>query len=214
MLEYIRSSAQSFGVKLAFGVIILVFVFWGIGNFNDRDYSNVVAVVNGEPIVAMEFEKAYQNAEEYMLRNNPGLTREDLIKNHLGREVLREMIQDLLLTQEAKRAGIAVSPLELRREVGKIKAFQNDQGKFDPEVYKRVLAARRMSPADYEKELSGQMTREKMYALLTAPVWIDPEAAQRMFNFLREKRIVNYYFTPAARYAGKAKIDEKEARAW
>ena len=37
MLDYIRSNAQSFGVKVAFGVIILVFVFWGVGSFNDRN---------------------------------------------------------------------------------------------------------------------------------------------------------------------------------
>ena len=36
MLEYIRSNAQSFGVKLVFGVIILVFVFWGVGSFSDK----------------------------------------------------------------------------------------------------------------------------------------------------------------------------------
>ncbi|MBD5608547.1 MAG: peptidylprolyl isomerase [Desulfovibrio sp.] len=214
MLEYIRSSAQSFGVKLAFGIIILVFVFWGIGNFNDRDYSNVVAVVNGEPIVAMEFEKAYQSAEEFMLRNNPGLTREDLVREHLGREVLRDLIQETLLAQEARRTGLTVDPIELRKEVEKIQAFQNDQGKFDPEVYKRVLSAQRMTPAEYEKGLSNQILREKMFTLLTAPVWIDPEEAARMFNFLREKRIVNYYFIPASRFDGQVKIDEKEARAW
>ena len=84
MLEYSRTSAQSFGVKVAFGVIILVFVFWCVGNFNDRDYSNVVAVVNGQPILAQEFERAYRNAEEYLLRTNPGLTREQLIRDHLG----------------------------------------------------------------------------------------------------------------------------------
>ena len=32
MLDLIRSNSQSFGVKLAFGIIILVFVFWGIGS--------------------------------------------------------------------------------------------------------------------------------------------------------------------------------------
>ncbi len=30
MLEVIRSNAQSWGVKIAFGIIILVFVFWGV----------------------------------------------------------------------------------------------------------------------------------------------------------------------------------------
>lgn len=214
MLEYIRQSAQSFWVKVAFGVIILVFVFWGVGNFNDRDYSNVVAVVNGEPIVALQFEKAYQNAEEYILRNNPGMTREQLVKQHLGRQVLRDLIQQTLLAQEARRAGIEVTPHELRLAVGQMDAFKNDQGQFDPEAYKRVLAARRMSPAQYEKELADNLLREKIFALVTSPVWVDPAEARHRFQFLRERRIIDYLFVPAADFTGKVRLSEADIRAY
>ena len=36
MLDYIRSNAQSFGVKVAFAIIILVFMFWGVGSLTDE----------------------------------------------------------------------------------------------------------------------------------------------------------------------------------
>lgn len=214
MLEYIRSSAQSFGVKIAFGLIILVFVFWGVGNFNDRDYSNVVAVVNGEPIVALEFEKAYHNAEEYLLRSNPGLTREQLAKQHLGRQVLRDLIQETLLAQEARRAGVTVSPLEMRNAVGQIKAFQNDKGEFDPESYKRVLQAQRLSPAQYEKNLAEQLLRDKMFALVTASAWVDPDEALHRFNFLRERRLIDYLFFPATDLKSKVSVTDADIQAY
>lgn len=214
MLDYIRSSAQSFGVKIAFAIIILVFVFWGIGNFNDRDYTNIVAVVNGQPIVAMEFEKAYRNAEEQIMRANPGITRQDLEKRHLGRSVLQELIQETLLAQEAARAGVSVSPIELRRAVGGIKAFQNDKGQFDPDAYKRALAAQRMSPAQYEQLLANDLLREKMFSLVAGSVWTDPADARNMFDFMRERRKASYIFLPASSYVGKASIKPEEARAW
>ncbi|MBO5491356.1 MAG: SurA N-terminal domain-containing protein, partial [Desulfovibrio sp.] len=131
MLEYIRSNAQSFGVKLAFGVIILVFVFWGVGSLNEGDSVNLVATVNGDAITAREFEMAYRRAEEAVLRQNPGLPR-DRFKQELGRQVLRGLVEQTLLRQEAARVGLAVTPLELRAAVGQIKAFQNDKGQFDP----------------------------------------------------------------------------------
>lgn len=214
MLEYIRQSAQSFWVKAAFGVIILVFVFWGIGNFNDRDYTNVVAVVNGEPIVALQFEKAYHNAEEYLLRNNPSLTREQLVKQHLGRQVLRDLIEQTLLAQEARRAGIEVTPHELRLAVSQMDAFKNDKGQFDPEAYKRVLAARRMSPAQYEKELADNLLREKVFALVTAPAWVDPAEAQHRFHFLRERRDIDYLFFPASAFTGKVQVADADVKAY
>ena len=214
MLEYIRTSAQSFGVKVAFGVIILVFVFWGVGNFNDRDYSNVVAVVNGQPILAQEFERAYRNAEEYLLRTNPGLTREQLIRDHLGRTVLNDLIRQTLVLQEAERAGITVTPLELRQAVGKIRAFQDDKGRFDPDAYTRVLAAQRKSPAQYEKELADELLAGKIYALVTAPAWTDPDEARHRYDFLRERRSVDYIFVPAQRFADKVEVTDAEAQAW
>ncbi|MBD5626089.1 MAG: peptidylprolyl isomerase [Desulfovibrio sp.] len=214
MLEYIRTSAQSFGVKVAFGVIILVFVFWGVGNFNDRDYSNVVAVVNGQPILAQEFERAYRSAEEYLLRANPGLTREQLIRDHLGRTVLNDLIRQTLVLQEAERAGITVTPVELRHAVGKMRAFQDDKGRFDPEAYTRVLAAQRKSPAQYEKELADELLAGKIYALVTAPAWSDPDEPRRRYDFLRERRSVDYIFVPAGRFLDKVTVSDAEAQAW
>lgn len=214
MLEQIRGSAQSFGVKIAFGLIILVFVFWGVGNFNDRDYTNVVAVVNGQPIVAMEFEKAYQQAEDYIMRSNPGVTREQLAQQHLGRQVLRDLIQQTLLLQEADRSGVHVSPVEMRRHVDAIKSFQDENGRFSPEIYKRVLAAQRITPAQYENELRDQLLQEKLYQLVTAPVWVDPDEALNRFNFLRETREIDYIFIPAKDFLEKAAVDEKAIRDW
>ncbi len=92
MLEYIRSNAQSFGVKLAFGIIILVFVFWGVGSLNEGDTVNLVATVNGDAITARDFEIAYRRAEEAVLRQNPGLGREQF-KQELGRQVLRGLVE-------------------------------------------------------------------------------------------------------------------------
>lgn len=214
MLEYIRTSAQSFTVKVAFGVIILVFVFWGVGNFNDRDYTNVVAVVNGQPILAQEFERAYRNAEEYLLRANPGLTREQLTREHLGRSVLNDLIRQTLVLQEAQRAGISVTPLEMRQAVGKIPAFQDDKGRFDPAAYTRVLAAQRKTPAQYEKELADELLATKIFALVTAPAWSDPAEARRRYDFLRQRRSVDYIFVPASRFAGKTAVTDAEAQAY
>lgn len=212
MLETIRNGAKSFWVKAAFGIIILVFVFWGIGNFNDRDYSNVVAVVNGQPIVAIEFEKAYRSAEEQLMRQNPGITREQIEKSHLGRQVLNDLIQQTLLEQEAQRVGVAVSPLELRKQAEGIKAFQDEQGKFDPGAYTRILEAQRMSPAEFEKNLTSDILRGKVYEMVTGPVWMDADEARRRYDFIRERRVLDYIFLPAGDFVKEVVIKPEEAR--
>lgn len=214
MLEYIRDKSQSLGVKLAFALIILVFVFWGVGNFNDRSAGTLVAVVNGDAITMREFEFAYRNAEENLLRSNPSLTREQLKEQQLGRQVLRDLVTQVLLSQEAARTGVTITPLELRMAIGGIKSFQNENGQFDPDVYTRVLAAQRLAPAQFEQDTARDMLRQKIYALVTAPAWADPAEAQKRFEFLREKRDVDYIFIDSAEFASSIKPTEEEVAAY
>lgn len=174
----------------------------------------MAATVNGEPITARDFEMAYRNAEESLLRNNPGLTREQLKAQQLGRQVLRDLVTQSLLRQEAARMGISVSPLELRLAVGQIKAFQNDKGDFDPAAYKRVLQAQRLSPADFEQETSADLLRRKLFALVTAGAWTDPAEARQRYNFLRQKRTVDYIFLPASNFMDKVKPTDAQAQAY
>ena len=214
MLEYIRDKSQSLGVKLAFALIILVFVFWGVGNFNDRSAGTLVAVVNGDAITMREFEQAYRNAEENLLRSNPGLTREQLKQQQLGRQVLRDLVTQTLLSQEAARTGVTITPVELRVAIGNIKSFQNEKGQFDPDVYSRVLAAQRLAPAQFEQDTAREMLRQKIYAMVTAPAWADPAEAQKRFEFLREKRDVDYIFINEADFASSVKLSDEDVAAY
>lgn len=213
MLEYIRSNAQSFGVKLAFGVIILVFVFWGVGSLNEGDSANLVALVNGEAITARDFELSYRHAEESMQRSNPGIPR-DQFKRELGHQVLRQLVGEALLRQEAARAGLSVTPVELRAAVGQIKAFQDGKGQFDPAAYKRVLDMQRTTPAQFESEMAGDLLRQKLSALLTAGAWVAPGEPRARYDFLREQRAVEYIFVPAARFMDDARPAAGEVEQW
>lgn len=197
MLDIIRSNAQSFWVKVAFGVIILVFVFWGVGSFTDSGYVNVLGTVNDEPITYQQFEESYRLAEQEVSKSQgkQALTSEQ--KTQLGRQVFQNMVSEILINQEAKRIGLDVSPYELRVYVGALQIFQNDKGQFDPEVYKKVLAARRQSPASFEADLSRRILQDKIVMYVTAGSWTDSVEARNRFAFLRQKRVVDYVYLPS-----------------
>ncbi len=198
MLDYFRSNAQSFGVKCIFGLIILVFIGWGVGSFTDRSAGNVVATVNGEPITVNEFERAYQQAESEAVTRNPSLTREQLAASGLGENVLRDLVQQLLLQQTAVRLGLDATPLEMRQLAEGIPAFQNEQGRFDPARYEQVLNRRHMGMAEFERDLANQIRRDKILSILQDAAWTDPAAAKRHYDYLRQKRQVSCLFLPAS----------------
>ena len=74
MLDGIRANAQSWGVKLAFGIIIIVFVFWGIGSYTGP--KGYVATVNDMHITEIEFQKVYGSMEQNLRASYPDLTPE------------------------------------------------------------------------------------------------------------------------------------------
>ena len=205
MLDQIRSNSQSFGVKLAFGIIILVFVFWGIGSLTDTGSINVVAMVNNQPITFQQFETAYRQAEEQENSQNPGRRWSAEEKRELGRNVFRSLLFKELVIQEAQKNNFSVSPLELRDYVETVPAFRNDAGKFDPQIYKDVLARQRMTPAQFEDSLRRDLLSQKMMAFAMGGVWADPMEARSRFNFLYQNRTVEYVFLSAEESAASYK---------
>ncbi|MDR1686250.1 MAG: SurA N-terminal domain-containing protein, partial [Desulfovibrio sp.] len=113
MLDAIRDKAQSWAVKVIFLIIIVVFVFWGVGSFNSAG-SGTAAVVNGESISLHDYEKALRAFGESERRNNPDIFKDEAVFKQFKRTVLSEMILSLLRRQEAERIGLSVSDYELK----------------------------------------------------------------------------------------------------
>lgn len=201
MLDIIRNNAKSLGVKIAFGIIILVFVFWGIGNMQDAGSTSVIATVNGQNILFQDYYQAYRTAADTIRQRNPKISREDLKQMHLGDQVLRDLIMETLLKQEADRTGLAVSAPMLQRYITALPVFHNESGAFDPETYKRILAAQRTTPAKFEENIRTMLLQQKLMNDVTRSAWVTPEEARAIFNFTAEQREVEYLLFKAADYA-------------
>ena len=210
MLDFIRSNAQSMGVKLIFGLIILVFIFWGVGSITDTSGGSVVAVVNGDGISVGAYQRTYQQQVEAIQRSNPGITREQLAKQNVGGRVLNVLILQKLLEQEAARMGISVSALEMRQAVEKVDAFKNKDGVFDPELFRRMVENSYGSVAAFEQQLRDDILESKLSDLVRAGTWSNSEESRANFEYMRQKRNVSYAFVPASRYVSEVKLTDKD----
>ena len=210
MLDFIRSNAQSVGVKLIFGLIIVVFIFWGVGSLTDTSSGSVVAVVNGDGISIGRYQKAYQQAVESLQRQNPGMSREDLARQNVGQMVLQALIMQTLLAQEATRLGISVSPQEMRQAVEAVDAFRNSKGEFDPALFKSAVERAYGSVTAFEDMLREELLRNKLEALVAAGVWSNMDESLAFYQYLRQKRAVSYAFIPASRFAAEIKVSDED----
>ena len=150
MLGWMRRQTKSWFVYLAFGIIIIVFVFfYGYGG-QETSGQGVAAEVNGQKITRTQYERNYENLllMSRNLYNKTSFTEEEL--KQLRQRALDDLIERTLILQEAERLGIAVSSQETRREIAQNPAFQRG-GRFDKTLYLRQLSASRMTPSDFEK---------------------------------------------------------------
>ena len=201
MLDGIRNNAQSWGVKIAFGIIILVFVFWGVGSYTGP--KGLVATVNGKNITEVDFQRAYAQMEDNIRRSAPNLTPEMMEGLQLERRVLDQLVQEKLIESEAERAGLTVSPFELRALIQQLPFFQKD-GKFDPETYKALLKNNGLTPQKFEADQAKTLLPAKLQRLVAASAYVSPASARALFDYAAERRTVDYILFPAAKHKDMA----------
>jgi len=212
MLDYIRANAQSWGIKAAFGIIILVFVFWGIGRMHSTP-PTVAAIVNDETIHAQDLAREMQRMEESIRSNYPNVTSDQLRALNLQQQAEQMLIAGALLRHEAKRTGFSVSPLELRKTIEKNPIFQNEKGEFDSKTYLHVLELQRTTPGSYEGRMRQELLVQKLHNAITASVGVSEAEARMIFDFSQERRQVSYLLFPFGDYLGKVTLGEDEIRA-
>ncbi len=209
MLDIIRVRAQSWGVKVIFGIIILVFIFWGVGSMTGGT-AHTVATVNDQAISAQEYSQELQRQFATFRQQMPELAGNPIMAEGLKNEVLQLMITSAIKQQEAKRLGIIVAPHELLAMIGKIGLFQDSAGKFDKTKYAEQLAARKIVPGDFEESYKKQIAEEKLQAYIALTVDVPEAEARNYFNFSLEKRKAEYLLFPVEDYKSKVTLADAD----
>lgn len=164
MLEIMRSH-KFFTVFLLSAVtimIIVTFVFWGIGP-QDTHSNEIVAQIEKEKITQEEFWRVYENADRYYRETYK--TEEEMKKLNLKDKVLNDLVEDRVLMIAAERNKIKVTDDELKEAIKSNPLFQKD-GVFDGDVYLRALSINRMTPQMYENSIKQEIMLNKMHQLI------------------------------------------------
>lgn len=211
MLDKMRQNAEGWAIKALFGVIIVVFIFFfGAGGLKERG-DPIMAYVNEAPITAVEFQRRFEDFREAMRRQG-SVTAEDLQNPQIKQGIFGEMVSERLIDLEARKLGITVSEAEVRAGIAQNPMFQNMQGAFDPELYRRLLAHNRMLPAQYEETFRGQLLVRKVQGLVGLPGLATETEARGVFDWAREKITIDYILVSSDDFMAKAKVTEEEAQ--
>ncbi len=201
MIRSIGKFSKSILVKIFVGIIILPFIFWGMGDVFRGGNQNVVASVESEKISSKEF-------INYLNRLNISETDFKNIKStNLVEKVLNEYIGRKLVNLEFERLGIYVSDQSLREIIKNDRTFfKND--KFSRTEYEKFLLKSSMSAPMFEANLAEQEKRRQLLTFLSGGIKIPEFLIQKEFQ--KENQIKTIKYLDLNNFYKKDKPKEEE----
>ncbi|GAB6191275.1 peptidylprolyl isomerase [Desulfocastanea catecholica] len=214
MLQILRKKAQSTFIQIIVVIIALVFIFWGVGANLSGDRQSAL-VVNGETITFQEFQQAYDRAYQRLSDQLGGTVPKGLAETFgIKQQVIMQLVQTTLLRQGAEEMGLQVSAQEIRKIIEQMVQFQ-ENGVFNIDRYKAVLAANRMAPTKFEDSMRFDRLSEVAALEISnfAGAVTDFEI-EEVYRRQNEKIAVNYVQMSPEQYVDQVTIDDTKLKAW
>jgi peptidyl-prolyl cis-trans isomerase D len=172
-------------------------------------------VVNGEQITFQQYQQAYDRAFQRLSDQFGGNVPKGLAETFgIKQQVIMQLIQTELLRQGAEKMGLQVSAEEIRLIIEGMVQFQED-GVFNIERYKAVLAANRMAPTKFEDTMRFDRLSEVAVREISnfANVVTDFEI-QEVYSQQNEKVAVKYIKISPEQFVDQVTIDDKALMTW
>jgi peptidyl-prolyl cis-trans isomerase D len=211
MLQFIRNFAGSWVVKILFVLLILSFGIWGIGDVFRSSTPTSVAEVGSVEIEREALDQEFRRQIERlrpMLGGN--LTAEQAKQFGLLDQSLQTLIQRALFDLAAKDVGVAVGPEVVKLRIADEPAFRNQQGQFDPNIFRTVLRNNQLTENGYIAQLRGETARELVAGAVNAGVAAPKTLTQTLYRFRGEKRVAEVVTLTNASVGDVGSPDEAE----
>ena len=185
MATSIGKLSKSFFIKLLVGIIILPFVFWGMGDVFRGGNQNVVATVDSNKISTQEFVNYINrlNLNEEQVKN---LSKTDLVE-----QILSDYIGKKVMSLEIEKLGVVVSDNALRDIIKNDKSFFKDD-KFSRTEYEKFLIKSGITAPQFEANIVEQEKRRQFLSSLAGGIVIPDILVEKEFRKENQTKSIQY----------------------
>ena len=157
MIGSFRNFAKTKFAGLLVFIMIIPFVFWGMGSMFSSGNTNNIAKINKTNISTQEF-------IDYL--NSSGVPQETIKKNldnNIIEELLSGLISRTLLELEVKDFNILISKNTLLKKIKNNKNFLDEDGVFQRIKYEKFLLENNILPTKYFNSSNDQKIKRHTY---------------------------------------------------
>jgi len=185
MATSIGKLSKSFFIKLLVGIIILPFVFWGMGDVFRGGNQNVVATIESKKISTQEFLNYLRqiNLNEEQIKSLP--------KTDLVEQILSQYIGRKVMALEIKKIGVVVNDNALRDLIKNDKLFFKDN-KFSRTEYEKFLIKSGITAPQFESNIIEQEQRRQFLSSLAGGIVIPETLINQEFKKENQTKTIQY----------------------
>ncbi|HEX2508988.1 MAG TPA: SurA N-terminal domain-containing protein, partial [Microvirga sp.] len=183
-----------------FGILIISFAIWGIGDIFRATPQNVVARVGQTDITTDQFRVAFHNEFQRINRQFGGrLTQQQARAFGLDQQVLARLVNDAILNERAKDLGLSVSDQLVVRTIADQPAFRGPDGQFNRAQFEAALRDNGLTEAGFVREQRNSLARLHLAEAIGGAISTPLAAQEAQHRFQNERRAASYLILqPAA----------------
>ena len=177
MLGSIRKFSSTIYAKILLAIIIIPFVFWGMGNVFRSGSKNIILEIDKEKYSIQQF-------SDFINR-----TAEKKVEAEQIEKFLYAFIGEKLIEKEVERLGINLSNKSLSKLIKQQKNFKRDN-KFSRIEYEKFLVTNNLNAVFFEKNMSYQIKRELLLDFISGGIMPPNFLVNINFDKINQKRNV------------------------
>ena len=179
MLGSFRKFSNSIYAKIFLLIIIIPFLFWGMGPLFTSGNQNTIVKIGRDKISTNEF-------INFIQMNKPN---EVVLKKEIIDSMLSEFIGQKLIDREVKHFNIIISDKSLKRIIQNQDIFKREN-KFSRTEYEKFLIKNNITPARFEKNISDQNKKRILLNFIGGGIYPTKFFVNNTFNEINQTREV------------------------
>ena len=149
MLNKLRNFSKGKLAGVLVGIIIIPFVFWGMGSVFSGGNTNSIAKINNHNVSTQDFADFVNNSK----------ISTDVIKENINNNILEELLAQLVSTSlvdiEIDELKVSISDKILVKKLKKQKTFYDENNNFSRTKYEKFLLENNMSSIKFEQDIKN-----------------------------------------------------------
>ena len=205
MISSFRKFSKSKIAGVFVGIIILPFVFWGMGSVFSGGNTNILAKIDKKNIPIQEFVEYVNNSNipEQTIRNN--------LDNNIIEELLSNLVSSTILDLETQSFQIKVTENTLLKKIKNNKNFQDENNTFQRMKYEKFLLENNQSAPQFEQRLKFRELQKNLFDYIGAGT-VSPKFLVKKLYLEENKQLEIDFINLKNFYKKKDEISEEEIK--